>query len=265
VAETNKHYDIPSEFFSQFLDPYMKYTSGLFVTGQESLATGILNMLNRHVGFLGHYSNPRILEIGPGWGSFISRLNEESMNYEYTAVNPSTVQNKFIQSRLKKAVRIIESSFEDANLEPGSFDIIYFIGSFCHMKNKPEQLKKLNNLLAKNGRVIIEDTFFISEQIYQQHAKRAETKFVQDEVFGFAEILSLPHFLETSVARGFQVQSLLEHSQSYSRTIQLWLEKLKQMKDHPNTDEFVRYLEIAQRGWQYTIANYLLEMKKVSK
>lgn len=265
MAETNKHYDIEADFFSQFLDPYMKYTSGLFLTGQEPLATGILNMLNRHVAFLDQCENPRILEIGPGWGSFVSRLSEENKRFDYTAVNPSAVQNDFITSRLHKKVEIIERTFEDATLTPNSFDIIYFIGSFCHMRDKKKQLQKLNSLLSKNGRIIIEDTFFISEELYQKHAKRTETKFVQDEVFGFAEILSLPQFLEMSVDLGFQMQSLLEHSKSYARTIELWLEKLNRMNSHPKTDEFVRYLKIAQRGWQYTIANYLIELKKVNQ
>ncbi len=263
MQETNKHYDIESHFFYQFLDPYMKYTSGLYFTGDESLAEGILNMLNRHVEFLKYYSCPRILEIGPGWGSFAKRLSEENVNFKYLAVNPSRVQNDFIKSRVEKNIEIVESTFENVQLESSSFDIIYFIGSFCHMKDKATQLKKLYSLLAPNGRIIIEDTFFISEYLYQKHAKRAETKFVQDEVFGFAEILSLPNFLEVSSSVGLQVQTLLEHSKSYSRTIDLWLEKLNLMKDHPKTEEFVRYLEIAQRGWQYTIANYLVELKKV--
>jgi cyclopropane fatty-acyl-phospholipid synthase-like methyltransferase len=43
VADTNKHYDIEAEFFSKFLDPYMKYTSGLFIEGNELLSEGILN------------------------------------------------------------------------------------------------------------------------------------------------------------------------------------------------------------------------------
>jgi cyclopropane fatty-acyl-phospholipid synthase-like methyltransferase len=222
-------------------------------------------MLNKHLGFLSNYKNPRILEIGPGWGSFIYRLQEITIPHQYVAINPSEIQNGFIQNRLSQHVTIIQNTFENARLEKESFDIVYFVGSFCHMKDKPNQLKKLYDILRPQGRIIIEDTFFISEQLYQKHAKRAETKYVQDEVFGFAEILALPTFLEVAAGSGLQIQSVLEHSQSYSRTIKLWLTKLEQMKDHPKTEEFIRYLEIAQRGWQFTIANYLIELKKVSK
>ncbi|MEY4616395.1 MAG: hypothetical protein RJB66_1355 [Pseudomonadota bacterium] len=267
MVETNKHYDIDSGFFKAFLDPYMKYTSGLY-TNNESLAQGILNMLDKHVGFLQHYKAPRILEIGPGWGSFIYRLQEKEIPFEYTAINPSKVQNEFINNRLEKPVKIIESSFEEAELKPESFDLVYFIGSFCHMQDKLTQLEKLNHVLSNGGRVIIEDTFFISEKMYQKHHARNETKYVQQEVFGFAEILSLSNFIEVAANRGFQVQTILEHSSSYARTVELWLEKLYPMREsgkYPQADEFIKYLEIAQRGWRYTIANYLIEIQKVSR
>lgn len=267
MAETNKHYDIDSKFFEGFLDPYMKYTSG-FYSGNESLDQGILNMLNKHLGFLNSYKQPRILEVGPGWGSFIYRLQETNQEYNYTAINPSKVQNDFINSRLKKPVQIIEGSFESSDLQAGAFDLVYFIGSFCHMQNKASQLEKLNQILANGGRVIIEDTFFISEKLYQKHHSRNETKYVQQEVFGFAEILSLSNFLEIASNKGFQVQSILEHSSSYSRTVDLWLEKLNPMREtglYPQADEFIKYLEIAQKGWRYTIANYLIEIQKVGR
>lgn len=268
MIETNKHYDIDSEFFKAFLDPYMKYTSGLY-SNDEPLEQGILNMLNKHVSFLQPYHNPRILEVGPGWGSFVYRLQETDIQYEYTAINPSKVQNEFINNRLKTPVKIIEGSFESTTeLTSSAFDLVYFVGSFCHMRDKETQLDKLNHILSNGGRVIIEDTFFISEKLYQKHHARNETKYVQQEVFGFAEILSLSNFLEIAANKGFQVQTILEHSSSYARTVDLWLEKLYPMREsglHPQADEFIKYLEIAQRGWKYTIANYLIEIQKVSR
>lgn len=263
MAKTNKHYDIDHRFFSQFLDPYMKYTSGLHYSERESLEEGALNMLNIHLKFLDNYAAPRVLEIGSGWGSFLKRLSEEDRQYTYSSVNPSKVQNDFIKSHLLIDANIFEAIFEDIEFKPNSFDIIYFIGSLCHLKNKAAQFKKLRSILSKNGRIIVEDTFFISEYLHRKHVKHDETIFVQKEIFGFAEILSLPKFLEMSSSFGMQIQTLLEHSKSYSKTIELWIEKLSLIKDHPKTKEFIRYLEIAQQGWQYTIANYLIELKKV--
>lgn len=37
LNETVKHYDMEVEFFQEFLDPYMKYTSGLFESETDEL------------------------------------------------------------------------------------------------------------------------------------------------------------------------------------------------------------------------------------
>lgn len=262
MAETNKHYDISAEFFQAFLDPYMKYTSGLYYQN-ESLEDGILNMLNKHVSFLQGYTNPSILEVGPGWGSFIKRLSEVKKDFTYTAINPSLVQNTYIQTKIQHDAVIHEGCFESTeSLKPNSFDIIYFIGSFCHMNQKDLQLEKLYHLLKPGGRIIIEDTFFITKDLFNKHAFRSETSFVQKEVFGFAEILALPEFLEMVPQKGFQMVSLLEHSTSYARTIEYWLEKINKVQSHEKI-QFIQYLKIAQKGWSRTIANYLIELRKM--
>ena len=45
--ETTQHYSQEVELFARFLDPYMKYSSGLFLDRGESLDTGILRMLDQ--------------------------------------------------------------------------------------------------------------------------------------------------------------------------------------------------------------------------
>ncbi len=257
-AKTNKHYDLSPEFFGNFLDPYMKYTSGLFY-GEESLETGILQMLDKHISFLHQIERPRILEIGPGWGSFYRRLLAKKNCFDYLAINPSAAQNEFIHSQIDPHVRILETTFEKSDLGKETFDAIYFIGSFCHIADKPKSLAKARKYLRDNGRVVIEDTFFINRALYEAHAPRPETKFVQQDVFGYAQIQAFPDFIEMASGLGLQIKSLLEHSLSYKKTIDYWLCQLRDMNG-ADAIEFVKYLEIAQRGWQYTIANYLVEL-----
>jgi len=52
----------------------MEQSGGLFNTGDETLETGIRQMLDLHVQQLDGMSNPRILKVGPGWGSLLRRL-----------------------------------------------------------------------------------------------------------------------------------------------------------------------------------------------
>jgi cyclopropane-fatty-acyl-phospholipid synthase len=264
VAVTDKHYDIDVDFFARFLDPYMKYTSGLF-SEHESLDVGVTRMLNLHSEFLKPFTDPRILEIGPGWGALPSRLRDLGVLRNYSAINPSQIQNRFLRSKFGSQIELIEAKFEDHDFSGATFDVVYFVGSFCHMPQKAEQLQRLCSLINPGGKIVIEDTFFLSEDLSKRHKNRIETKFVQDDIFGFAEILSLSTFLEMLPSHGFQVRTLLEHSSSYARSIDCWLAKLKSMTDHPATKPFIKYLEIAQRGWGYTIANYLIELQRVGE
>ncbi|MBI4402621.1 MAG: class I SAM-dependent methyltransferase [Deltaproteobacteria bacterium] len=261
---TRIHYDIPASFFPKFLDPYMKYTSGLYRTGEESLEQASLNMLDNHIDFLRPYTCPHILEIGSGWGALLKRLIDTKNNFQYLAVNPSPVQNQFVREKVGLKANILESRFEEATFGAEKFDVIYLIGSFCHLRNQEKQLEKLSELLAEDGTVIIEDPFFISEALYQDHAKRKETFFVQETVFGYAHIFPFPRFLELVTTKGLSVRTVLDHSSSYKRTVDEWLRSLGKMDrvEYPLIKQFCDYLAIGQMGWHYTIANYLVSLKK---
>jgi len=269
-SETQLHYDTSVDFYKEFLDPYLKYTSGLFKESSCDLPTAIKAMLDLHLNFLdqSQVSSPKILEIGCGWGAFLRRLIESGRPFDYCAVNPSPVQNEHIKKEVSNCYQIFESAFETLDLhvfgDERPFDVIYLIGSFCHLKDKAKQLSRLNEVLAPNGRIIVEDTFFISDQHYKDHAARQETKFVQQTVFGYAHILSLPNFVNVASECGLVMEQMLEHSDSYCKTVAAWIETLKSLDQtqYPMANTYVDYLKIGQRGWNYTIANYLLSLKK---
>lgn len=239
----------------------MKYTSGLF-SGDESLETGIVKMLDKHVSYLEGYDTPDILEVGQGWGAFLRRLMALNLTVNYTAINPSRTQNDYVLANVDSNALIVNDTFEKHDFGQSKFDAMYFIGSFCHIPNKPLNLRKASSLLRTGGSLIIEDTFFINHNLFALHRNRKETRFVQKDVFGFAEILPFSEFVEIASAAGLQISSVLEHSQSYKKTIHFWLERLRSVET-PSARPFVKYLEIAQRGWQHTIANYLIHLVKV--
>lgn len=258
---TNKHYDIPLEFFQKFLDKkYLKYTSGLFLRPGDTFDIAIHNMLRKHVRYSRLYQNPRILDVGSGWGSLLKALKEEGRNIYYEAVNPSERQNTYILDNIDQQAQINPVGFEEFDGDGKKFDLIYLIGALCHFRDKEQQLGKLFELLDGGGKIIIEDTFFICDEHFAKHAERSETKFVQKDMFGYAHITAFPEFINMASEVGFRVREVLEHSESYEKTIAEWIRRLKAVDQaqYPMANDFIRYLEIAQRGWDYTIANYLI-------
>jgi cyclopropane fatty-acyl-phospholipid synthase-like methyltransferase len=101
------------------------------------------------------------------------------------------------------------------------------IGSFCHLTNKQSQLKRMQSMLAPGGTIVIEDTFFTTREAHVEHHGVAATKFVQEKIFGFAEIPSLSALVDQVANAGLKVAYMLEHSNSYKQTIGCWIRKLK--------------------------------------
>lgn len=265
LNETVKHYDMEVGFFQKFLDPYMKYTSGLFESETDELQVATQRMLDAIIDSGKIRPGGRVLEIGPGWGALIKRIQERAILCDYTGVSPSAVQNNYIRSFCGERERLVTSTFEDFDCAAERFDAIVLIGSFCHLQNKQYQLNRMKDLLADGGSIVIEDTFFVTKDSYTVHHTHEATRFVQEKVFGFAEILSLSEQIEQIASAGLKIAYMLEHSNSYKHTIGCWLRKLRQidLQQYPDAKNFIKYMTIAQRGWNKTTQNHLLVLKKM--
>ncbi len=264
--ETTKHYSQEAALFEGFLDPYMKYSSGYYENWDESLDTGITRMLNMLLEAGRVKNGARVLEIGNGWGSFVRVLSEQREDIQYVGVNPSQVQLDWICDNVSSQGDMVLGAFEEVMNElSGQFDAIYMIGAMCHMRDKLAVLKRLNTLLADDGRLVIEDTFFLSEALYQAHAKRQETKFVQDEVFGYAHVHSLARHFDELRRAGFHMMSSFDNSDHYARTIEIWTDRLKEMdpEEFPLAVQFIQYMDVFQRGWNHTICNHMMTVEKL--
>lgn len=265
LNDTTQHYNMDVDFFQKFLDPYMKYTSGLFETETDKLEVATQRMLDRIIDEAGIRPGARILEIGPGWGALLKRIKERNIIADYTGVSPSEVQNQYIGNWTGERESLVTSTFESFDAQDQKFDAIVLIGSFCHLSNKAEQLQRMHSMLSDNGCVVIEDTFFTSKETYLSHAEQEATRYVQEKIFGFAEILCFSDQVEQISAANLKIVSMFEHSDSYKYTIGQWIKNLKQMDygQYPNARNFVKYMTIAQKGWNKTTQNQLLVLKRM--
>lgn len=265
LNETTQHYNLDVDFFKKFLDPYMKYTSGLFEAETDKLEVATQRMLDRIIDESGIQTGSQVLEIGPGWGALLKRMKERNIQSHYTGISPSEVQNHYMRNWAGVREQLITSTFESFDITEKKYDAIILIGSFCHLEAKAHQLKRMRNMLTPNGCIVIEDTFFTSRETYQSHTEQEATRFVQEKIFGFAEILCFSEQVEQISNARLKITSLFEHSESYRCTISQWIKKLKQMDyaQYPNARDFVKYMTIAQRGWNNTTQNQLLVLKRM--
>ena len=66
----SKHYDLGNEFFSQWLDKTLTYSSAIYENKDDNLEAAQLNKYQKLINLLDVKSGDKVLEIGCGWGGF---------------------------------------------------------------------------------------------------------------------------------------------------------------------------------------------------
>ena len=104
-----------------------------------------------------------LLEIGAGTGQATKPLAQKG--FQITAVETGSSLAEVANSELKDytRVQVVNTSFEEANLLPETFDLIYAATSF-HWIDHAIKYTKTHRLLRDNGYLAIIDTNHISDE-----------------------------------------------------------------------------------------------------
>jgi SAM-dependent methyltransferase len=94
----------------------------------------------------------RVLEIGPGTGQATRRLLEHGA--EVIALEPDPRLAAYLRERLGDSIEIRETTLEDAELEPSSFDLAAAASAF-HWVDEPAGLARIYAALRPGGWVAI--------------------------------------------------------------------------------------------------------------
>ena len=94
----------------------------------------------------------KLLEIGCGWGHFLSQAAEAG--FEVCGVEISPYAAKQAAARVPDA-RIVNATIEEADLELGSFDACVMIDVIEHVRNPPAFLETVSGLLGPGGQIFL--------------------------------------------------------------------------------------------------------------
>jgi cyclopropane-fatty-acyl-phospholipid synthase len=267
-GHTNQHYDQNPELFKLFLDPSMKYSSGLFEGEEDSLEQAQLRKMNFVAQQLELKGGERILDIGCGWGSLVLFLAER-YRCEVVGMTPSPKQAEFILQRARERdlagrVRIVVSHVQESQLEERSFDAITLLGSIVHMKDKPGVLRECYRLCGRRGRVYLSESCFRNAAIEREFAERPGSLFVRDSIFGWGELLPFSRYVQCFEDAGFSLVALRDLTAHYHRTIEHWRANALRNRDALEAiepavvDKLIHYFDISNAGWGYTSKHYAL-------
>lgn len=246
-----EHYDLGNDFYGQWLDPSMTYSSAVFTSGDQSLEEAQLAKYHRVADMAGITEGASVLEIGCGWGGFA-----ETVARDYKAnlrgITLSAEQLKFGLERLKRQGldQYATLVFEDYRHTQGQFD---HIGSIEMIEavgedNWPSYFQTLHDRLKPGGTAAIQ-AITIQERDFDNY--KAGPDFIQRYIFPGGMLLTKTVMQEFGTRYGLVLEQVETFGQSYARTLRLWRERF--LERWPMIAP-LGYDETFRRKWVYYLS-----------
>jgi len=216
------HYDLGNEFYKQWLDPSMTYSSAYFTAETQSLQEAQLAKYRGITEMAEVSAGDKVLEIGCGWGGF-AEMAADQVGCQVVGLTLSQEQAAFAKQRLAKAglsdrTDIRLQDYRDCD---GSFDAIVSIEMFEAIGEKhwPLYFQRLRDRL-KPGKCAALQIITIAEERFQEY--RANADFIQRYVFPGGMLPTKTILQNLSRQVGLDVVSMRDFGESYARTLATW-------------------------------------------
>ncbi len=163
VGKANEqHYELPAPFFQKVLGAHLKYSSGYFPRGDESLDEGEAKALELSCEHAALDDGLDILELGCGWGSLSLYIAERYPRSRILGVSNSTPQREFIEAACKtreiKNLKVVTCDitvfdpFQHApEFNEKQFDRVVSVEMFEHLRNYELLFEKIAAWLKPGG------------------------------------------------------------------------------------------------------------------
>ncbi|MBB2905600.1 cyclopropane-fatty-acyl-phospholipid synthase [Rhizobium sp. RAS22] len=242
------HYDLGNEFYRQWLDPSMLYSSAIFDLMTPTLEAAQQKKLERIAEKLQLTGNKDVLEIGCGWGALAIHLATQH-NANVTGITLSPSQLSWAENAAEKADKAdrIKLKLQDYRDVKGQFDNIVSVEMFEAVGEAywPSYFGTLKRCLKPGGRAVLQ-IISIEENRFDRYRRKAD--FIQKYVFpgGF---LPSDSALEKAVGQaGLKLTEQELFGQSYALTLAEWRQRFHARWQ---TISLLGFDERFRRMWEY--------------
>jgi len=233
-AASAYHYDISNEFYALWLDRAMTYTCAYFPNGAEDIHAAQQAKYEHICRKLRLRQGNRLLDIGCGWGGFISFAVQ---HYGVTAVGItlSEPQAAYARARIEAAglsqrCRVDVRDYRELD-SIGTFDKVASIEMVEAVGDAllPRYFRAAFEALKSSG-------LFLLQGIIDQRPRRRilasffpqrRSGFMDDYVFPDGELPRLEALVEAAQDAGFEVRDLEHLRGHYIRTLRAWVSRLE--------------------------------------
>ena len=226
-----QHYEVPPAFFENVLGKHLKYSSGYWPDGVNSLDESEESMLKLSFERAQLTDGDSILELGCGWGSLTCYMASKLPNSKITAVSNSKDQKEHILNRCKNQgldnIEVITADMNDFETE-NKYDRVVSIEMFEHMRNYKKLLLKISSWLHDGGKLFIH--IFTHQSVVYPFENQGEADWMAREFFSGGMMPShdlLLHFQDDLIIEDIWRMS----GTHYEKTSLAWVNKMDANKD----------------------------------
>ena len=213
-AEKNihAHYDLGNDFYRQWLDPTMSYSSAYRV-GDDGLEAAQRRKWARLAERIGEPAS--VLEIGCGWGALSNHLAERGA--AVTGISLSDEQLQWCRERYP-AVDFRKQDYRDC---AGQYDAVVSVEMVEALGREywPTFMDCLARNLKPGGRAAIQ-YIAMNDAVFESYARNAD--FIQAYVFPGGLLIKASEFRALAEERGLRWMDQEDFPLDYAETLKAW-------------------------------------------
>jgi len=224
-AANDQHYEIPAPYFKDVLGPHLKYSSGIWPDGCDSLEDSEAAMLELSCERAELSDGQHVLELGCGWGSLSLWMAAHYPKSQITSISNSKSQREYIQSLAqKRGLKNLTVITCDINefAPNGTFDRLVSVEMFEHVRNHRALFERIQDWLKPEGKI------FIHIFAHRSHSYLFEANNSKDwmsKYFFTGGIMPSVDLLPTAAENFTAEDSWQINGTHYSKTLEAWLDK----------------------------------------
>ena len=217
----SEHYDLGNDFYAQWLDSTMSYSSAYYGAGANSLEAAQKAKYDLVFDGLDIGEGAHVLEIGCGWGGFAEVAADRGC--KVTGITISRQQLDYAATRLKDRA---ELRFEDYRDTTGTYDAIASIEMIEAVGEAhwPDYFRTLRDRLKLGGCAAVQ-AITIDESFYEGY--RSTTDFIQRYIFPGGMLPTRTILAQQARLAGLKLEPLQTFGHDYARTLALWRERFE--------------------------------------
>ena len=253
------HYDLGNDFYEEWLDDSLTYSSGFFKTGNETLSQAQKNKFDSLIKGNEPKSGDHVLEIGSGWGSFAFYLISKFPDITIDTLTISQEQYDFVKSKIEEnhLQENLNVIFKDYREHQGEYSRIYSIEMFEAVGMQYWQIyfDKIKDLLKPSG-IFSMQTIVIFEGLFEKYSQKID--FIQKYIFPGGMLPTVKTLENIAIEKKLDFFVKNQMADSYHQTLEMWRQnfnhKWDKIKNLGYSNEFKRmwnfYLSYCSGGFK---------------